>query len=501
MRYFHELNNVKNISQCIDDRFIVTFSDYSCSIMDGAGRVFDGVYKGARLKQREDGLFEHEIDYGNIDLLNRDGKIIAKGCKDIDDNSYDGILYLVDGDGNGKYIKTDGTPFLEGLTAITSFANGIGAVRLPSGDCALVSKRDFEFKWLLFDVHSEYPAGTLKDPEIDKFNFLRIGNMDMILPFINPDFTLVVIDKKWYAINKEADIVHEVNGFLVHFDGADVITEGYRDEQNELKCRLFNLRLNKYIYNPTKDWIMTSEDGLIHTRDAHSKRLVKQDGRLVTTKRFNDCGACREGLIPIYYFDIGDDWKYTYLRVSDGSLFDNLYDYADEFYEGYGVVEYEGKRYFIDKDQQLHGKGYKHAERFSEGYAVVGNKSRRTYMDKNFIPFKEKFDEARRFKNGFGIVKNDDVLDVVTSKCVHLSEISKFAKKIDQDPRTFFELPENIISCDKSFKVLYDLAVQCAINGLFESSSSEERRQFARLHTRLVENYKAHGSKNKKEFV
>lgn len=503
MRYlFDEQKNIRDINNCKGNRFVVHFNDGKMSIMDNLGRIFDGTYSFSDLEQREDGLFLKRENYKDIALLDENENVILENFNYVDDESHDGIIFYLDSENKGKYIRHDGSPFLSGMDKIAAFSSGIGAARLPSGNIALFSKKEFDDKEKYIDIRDEYPQGHYFDPEVFDYNFIKIDDFDFIFPFYNPDFSIVYKDKAYFVIDKNGNITHKLNGYLFNYSGGDAITEAvsHVDENGNKKniYRMFNMRLNRYITEPTNTFLCVNYDGYIRLPDK-SRKIMRQDGSIVTTSEFSSQGQCCDGMFPIYYYDVGDDWKYTYLNAETGVMFKNLYDYASEFSENLGVVEIEKKRYYIDKNENLYGAGYRTARRFSEGMAVAGGLSKVTYINRKFEKLKEKFNSASDFSCGFGVVETDNVFDVITKSGVHLSKISKYASQIESDPEKFVDILINDGKlCEKSLKDLFEFALCVATsNADMLAQGSAEYRQIEKLCQKLTDEYLAYGKKHK----
>lgn len=487
MRYLYSLKDVKRINKCIDGRFVVVFSDFSSSIMDSLGRVQDKVYKNGQLEQRADGLFEHIENYKCVELLDRDGNVIADNIIYIDSESYDGIVYYIDSEG-GKYIKKDGTPFLKRLDAFSLYANGIGSVKLPNGEVALISEREFLHNNRSYKMSDLFDQSEF-DYDIDKYNLYILGDVDCVLPFINPDYTLFSKDGTWCVIDREGNFVQELKGEPVCHNKSDMITMLW-NEEGRCFSRVYNMRLGRYVTPASRDILTGGEGGIIKREVDGQKCLFRADGsRVITESKFDSSGDCIDGLIPLYFFKMSDDWKYTYLRVNDGTTFSGLYDYAEEFSEGFGVVEKDGLRYYIDKNEHIFGEGYRDAEHFAEGRAAVAKKRKYSYIDRNFREVTDKFDEASAFSSGFGVVKIGNNFDAVSRGGVLLSQISMVAERIESDPRNFLDLKSDILKDRDVLDGLYNLALQTAMAALEACTSDLERRRVKALCEKITDSY------------
>ena len=122
------------------------------------------------------------------------------------------------------------------------------------------------------------------------------------------------------------------------------------------------------------------------------------------------------------------------------------FGYLCDFSEGVGSVIVKGKtRQVVGHDGKIL-KGKYMLGLFHDGFATYETSSGKwSYVSPKMEEFDREFDHAYHFENERAVVADGKVFDVITTKQIMLSEISKFVELIEINPRNIENIPDKFL--------------------------------------------------------
>ena len=105
-------------------------------------------------------------------------------------------------------------------------------------------------------------------------------------------------------------------------------------------------------------------------------------------------------------------------RLANGESPEDLFDYVDDFEDGFALVECCGKCNFINQEGQLiSNKWYDEAHSFSEGFAAVKYDEKWNFINQKGQPISNKwYDGVYSFSEGFAAVKYDGKCNLINQE-------------------------------------------------------------------------------------
>jgi hypothetical protein len=124
------------------------------------------------------------------------------------------------------------------------------------------------------------------------------------------------------------------------------------------------------------------------------------------------------------YAGVGLNNKYNFINKNGEFLFDRWYDFIGEFKDGYAKVELNNKRNFINTDGDfLSDKWFDYVYNFKDGYAKVELNNKCNFINKNgeFL-FDRWYDFIGEFKDGYAGVELNNKYNFINKNCEYLSD-------------------------------------------------------------------------------
>ncbi len=431
MRYFNECE-INSLSACENGRFIANVGKGKNTLVDQIGRVFD--FEFNEIEARSDGFFAAKTGWVNEMLIDANGNIVCKEAKEIDLFSDDGIALVTELDGSRRWLTKTGEKFGEQFDGIGCFSGGFGCVMKSDG------------KWTYVDKN-------LKMADV---------SFDGVKPFFrNCPYTTVEIGGGEYVINKSLEVLSGPykNVMWIENNGL-VLTSDKNPETNQCTYAYFSAD-GKPVSKPYK-MVFGFVNGLCRVVDEKGHNFIDETGKEISTEYYKMAGNFGERLAYVGGFDENGDFTFTYMR-RDGTVFGEWYPVANDETEGL-ISAMKGTKFVVmdaEKEKVISKKGYKRLGLFHEGLTSFEcAKDKYTYMGHDFVPFVEQFDTARPFSEGFGVIKQNGKYDAITKNQIKLSELSVFAKEIEQNPSAVLDLPQNILVDGESAKRLCEHSIE-----------------------------------------
>lgn len=454
MKYFNE-ENIKNIYLYSDERFIIEVQDNSQQknrdrfyLMDRLGRIFGEP-------------FEFSLDFGE-EFLRRD---------DFFDVKRQGIRMLIDKFGN---------EFIRDFEFVSDFLKeGIATVKWNNGKCELITKN----KEVFSDEFADYGVFAFGLCPVKKhngkYNFIDINKNiktrdfeQVVASFSNPNYTLIADGSDYYVIDR---LFRGVSG-------------PYKNVFFDEFGNVWSIEGLKFsLYKPTGE--LLAEGDAINGPDEGTYLITKEgkryfidgDGKRISKRSFTYAESFKFGMAPAYNgYDSDGEPKYTVLK-KNGTSFNGDYSQAIVLGENLVALYVNGKSengdkyYLYDSDEnQVSRKGYRRPSSAGDGlFAFEASKDKYTYARiNNLTRFKSSFDSASSFKFGYGMIKNNGIVDAVNTDEIFLSDISKFAKVIDNNPLRFKNLPQEIKNSERLYLDFYNQA-QESVKRNYQNSVKE----------------------------
>jgi len=416
MKYFFE-TEINSLNECVNGRFVANVGKGRHTLVDKIGRVYDFEYY--EIKPRPEGFFVvQESIFGLKTLIDSYGNVICKDCKDIDFFSDDGIALVETKDKQKRWMTKTGELFGEQFKNIGCFSGGYGCVQLDDG------------MW------------TYVDKNLEPIN----AKFDRVYPFLHGnDFASVIVEGKYYVINKQFEIVSGPYDHILCFENNDILLCKKNKPEGDKNVYAYYKVDGRQIGEDYK-MIFGFTNGIGRVETERGISFIDTEGRPIGNRSFMTANSFGEHMAVVGEFDENGEHTFTFLR-RDGTLFKNWYPAVIDETEGLGAVWINNKYYYIDENEQIHGKkGYKNASLFDEGVTHFSpKKGKSKYLTRDFVQFGEEFDRTWHFSEGFGVVKNGEFCDAINKKEIKLSEISKLAKQIEENPSAVLNLPEKIL--------------------------------------------------------
>lgn len=459
MRYLHK-TPISYISQD-GDRFIVSIlrddkvREYA--LMDEFGRISSKGYYNLSKRQFDD-YFTAQPDPNTQIVINNNGQEIFK-CSSRDEIHafHEGIaVYEGYKSTRNYYLTEDGKLIGDEFKNVHGFANGLGVVELQNGKFAMVDK-DMRV------VTKEY---------------------EYLHPFFNKNYTAAKIDGKFVVIDREFNVVSEgiknqsgdiePYAFIAYIDEENVIHHYNPERKGNKPWSLVGINGNKL--GDDHDFVGNFVEGAARVHDKEGTRYVDTNGNYIGKGYFINCSDFSEGLAVVGGFDENGEHIFAYMK-KDGSFLelDSAYlqkhpevsrvwfGYLCDFSEGVGSVIVKGKtRQVVGHDGKIL-KGKHMLGLFHDGFATYETSSGKwSYVSPKMEEFDREFDHAYHFENGRAVVADGKLYDVITTKQIMLSEISKFVELIEINPRNIENIPDKFYLDEKLITDLFAIALDSA---------------------------------------
>lgn len=467
MTYFFE-DKITRVSRCVNDRFIVQkqvgerdgwrekVPVYGDFLMDTLGRISSEYYDKISifedaLEEVENGFFIAEKD-GVKFLIDGNFNVIASDFQYISKFSENGLALIQFKKGERYFwINRNGEILGAEYENVGQFSFGFAPIKID-GKWFFVDEK--------FEVKSEGFEG-LADTSSSKYFMARNGEDYFVL---DREFKIVSKPLPSFLDVSDYGLVYKIKAEkgelfqVLDFDGNELFTASSINRCND---RIFMLQKNgrTYFFNQETRKLVGREEG-----------FVRSDG-------FDG------SIAPVCLgYDERDEGIYTFLK-EDGSLMTPRYEMTRMVKKDRGVaylpnaVGERGKYYFTDENGNAYGKGYSRLGRFNDGLAYFEcKKDRYTFVSEDGKRFSRDYDDVGNFSNGFGVVREGKSYDVVDTHENYMSEISDFAKRIENDPLQFLNIPEKFYGDTPLVERLYSFA-KAVLEGRWSDNLSEEEKQ------------------------
>lgn len=252
------------------------------------------------------------------------------------------------------------------------------------------SAKDFMDQWKIFDLNGktlaeieggyyyigEFSEGLAYFWDYDE----KYGYMDskgkIVIPAVFDEadsfldgVALVEKNNQYLLINKRGDILDSFeDGYIIPF------TNGYnmyvpRDEM--FPSEIMD-RKGKVIFTGHYGWggYLGEDRYLLIDRNNSSSYIVNKKGEVIKTypQGFADCEHTEGILIEMLEYE-----QYRYTNLLTGQIFDEIYNYAETFKDGYAVAALDGKFRIIDPQGEmvLDCRQYTDVQNAGYGYFLV----------------------------------------------------------------------------------------------------------------------------------
>lgn len=217
-------------------------------------------------------------------------------------------------------------------------------------------------------------AGNQDDFELvinDSYKFISKPVYDGVLPFTE-ELMAVRIDNEWGYINRDGEMVIEpryedYKGFFGWFSNGYALVKIYGnytfiDKQGEIAIV------------PEYDLVFPFYEGLAAVVKDEKVGFIDTEGNEVIKPmfHFNWKVSFSEGLFPVEaYIKETGEVKWGYINKKGDFIIPPLFDYAENFYESYAVINIGGKYGYVNRDGEYLLTDFNEMKRFSEGLSAV----------------------------------------------------------------------------------------------------------------------------------